>query len=166
MARLLQGSWFVVVEMSQAVLEHMETPSTAQTTAGDSAHDAHSHPMPVPNGGDKDERGEAAAGNDDSTKPKQGKRAKTMAGQPLQHTMLAFCADEIQRDTALGRTPKNRGYCPDKGNFPDMVINAWLHDNRQPAIRLKCINDSIPRNSSQVNFLDGLPDRIHALVVR
>lgn len=82
------------------------------------------------------------------------------------HSMLAFCEDEIQRDTALDRNLKNRGYCPHEGNFPDMVINTWLHYNSQPAVRLKCINDSIPRNSSEADFLGCLPGHIDAFVVR
>lgn len=34
-------------------------------------------------------------------------------------TMRDFCAEKIQRDTALGRTLRQQGYCPRDGNFPN-----------------------------------------------
>lgn len=79
--------------------------------------------------------------------------------------MLDFCAEEIKKDTALGRTLRHQGYCPRDGNFPDMVVNAWLHYNCQPAARLKCIKDSIPRNSSEAAFTSCLPPNIDAFVL-
>ncbi|KAL3139217.1 hypothetical protein ABBQ32_005987 [Trebouxia sp. C0010 RCD-2024] len=45
-----------------------------------------------------------------------------------------------------------------------MVMNAALQQH--PAARLKCIKDSIPRNSSEDDFLGCLPDCIDAFVPR
>ena len=82
------------------------------------------------------------------------------------HTMLEFCAAESQKHTALGKTLKNNGYCPDEGNFPDMAVNAWLHYHCQPAARLKCIKDNVQFNSDETTFISCLPPHIDAFVLR
>ena len=81
-------------------------------------------------------------------------------------TMLDFCAEETRTNTSLGRTLKNGGYSPHDGNFPDMAINAWLHHNCQPKARLKCIEESIPRNSNEAAFTGCLPPHMDAFVLR
>ncbi|KAL3137182.1 hypothetical protein ABBQ32_006747 [Trebouxia sp. C0010 RCD-2024] len=141
--------------------------ATNTNSSGMTADNPRNNQPPVAHGDDQETPGQPAG---EDTKPKGGNRAKIMAGHTLQcqqlDTMLAFCANEIQRDTALGRTLKNGGYCPHNGNFPDMVINAWLHYNSQPAARLKRIKDSIPRNSNEADFLSCLPTHIDAFVLR
>lgn len=87
------------------------------------------------------------------------------------HAMLDCCAScccsNIQRDIALGKTVRNMKYegnmrC--EGNFPDMVVNAWLHYNCQPAanLKMKCIIESNPCNSSETAFIAAcLPSSMH-----
>jgi len=76
--------------------------------------------------------------------------------QPLD--ILNFCKDHANTDTGLGAALRGGGtWCPHKGNFADVVINAFLHYHSTPAVRLSSVADKIPIGSTPERFLSGLP---------
>ena len=81
--------------------------------------------------------------------------------------ILGFCKEHSTKSTALGTALQGEGsWCPNQGNFGDMVIDAFLHYHSKPVVRIYSIADRIPIGSNQNRFINGLPAGHDAFILR